>query len=179
MRPRVGRLRPVQRPSHPRLTPRRCRTTSLLVVLAVIPALSACTLQKWPVDAPMTSPFGLRLLGWKPDLHRGVDLDVPTGTEIMAMTDGRVRYARAMSGYGNVIWLEHSGDVLTLYAHLSSIQVTEGASVTGGDIIGLSGASGDVTGPHLHFEVWRRGRQVDPVPLLGGPPGSLRFEAVR
>lgn len=119
----------------------------------------------------MTSPFGLRLLGWKPDLHRGVDLDVPTGTEIMAMTDGRVRYARAMSGYGNVIWLEHSGDVLTLYAHLSSIQVTEGASVTGGDIIGLSGASGDVTGPHLHFEVWRRGRQVDPVPLLGGRPG--------
>ena len=56
-------------------------------------------------------------------------------------------------------------------AHLSRIEVARGDQVDAGAVIGLSGATGDVTGPHLHFEVWRWGREVDPVPLLGGRPG--------
>jgi murein DD-endopeptidase MepM/ murein hydrolase activator NlpD len=162
---------PVQRPDSHRMIYRAHPYRALLAVLWLVPGLAACSLPRWPVEAPVTSPFGFRLMGWRPDIHRGVDLDVPTGTEVRAMTDGSVRYARTMSGYGNVIWLEHGSGVLTIYAHLSGIAVAEGESVSGGEVIGLSGASGDVTGPHLHFEVWRWGRQVDPVPLLGGRPG--------
>jgi murein DD-endopeptidase MepM/ murein hydrolase activator NlpD len=75
-----------------------------------------------------------------------------------------------MSGFGNVVWLDHGGTILSVYAHLSSIRVREGDYVRRGDLVGLSGATGNVTAPHLHFEVWRFGREVDPVPLMGGRP---------
>lgn len=133
--------------------------------------LAGCHLPRWPVDAPVTSGFGLRFLGGRPDIHRGVDLDVPSGTAVEAMYEARVRFAGVMRGFGNVVWLDHGGGTLTVYAHLSEIHVREGQHISGGTVLGLSGASGDVTAPHLHFEVWRWGREVDPVPLLGGLPG--------
>jgi len=133
--------------------------------------LSGCHLPRWPVDARATSGFGLRFLGHRPDIHRGVDLDVPSGTPVEAMAGARVRFAGIMRGFGNVVWLDHGGGTLTVYAHLSAIHVRAGERIRGGTVLGLSGASGDVTAPHLHFEVWRWGREVDPVPLLGGPPG--------
>jgi len=138
----------------------------------VVLATAACHLPRWPVDAPITSGYGLRLRGVRPDIHHGVDLDVPTGTPVAAMAEARVRFAGVMAGFGNVVWLDHGGGVLTVYAHLSEIHVREGARIATGEILGLSGASGDVSGPHLHFEVWRWGREVDPVPLLGGLPGT-------
>lgn len=141
---------------------------SLLVALAT----TACQLPRWPVEARATSGYGLRMRGIRPDIHRGVDLDVATGTPVRAMAGGRVRFAGVMSGFGNVVWLDHGATILTLYAHLSEIHVRQGAPVGAGDVVGLSGASGDVTAPHLHFEVWRWGRAVDPVPLLGGLPGA-------
>ena len=138
----------------------------------MILATAACHLPRWPVDAPITSGYGLRLRGVRPDIHRGVDLDVPTGTPVAAMAEARVSFAGAMARFGNVVWLDHGGGVLTVYAHLSEIRVRAGARIAPGEILGLSGASGDVSGPHLHFEVWRWGREVDPVPLLGGLPGT-------
>lgn len=148
-------------------------TTFRLLVVATVLAVSAgCGIPRWPVDAPMTSPYGLRFAGVLPGAHRGVDLDAPLGTPVRAMSDGQVRFAGVMSGYGNVIWLDHGGSVLSVYAHLSEIHVAAGTLVRGGSVIGLSGATGDVTGPHLHFEIWRWGRPVDPVPLLGGKPGN-------
>lgn len=145
---------------------------SLRVALVALglAAATACGIPRWPVDAPLTSDFGLRLRGIRPDVHRGVDFSVPTGTAVEAMADARVRFAGIMSGFGNVVWLDHGGSILTVYAHLSRIDVREGDSVRRGQLVGLSGASGDVTAPHLHFEVWRWGREVDPVPLLGGRP---------
>jgi len=119
----------------------------------------------------MTSAYGLRFSGVSPDLHRGVDLDVPEGTPVHAMADARVRFAGRQTGFGNVVWLDHGGGVLSVYAHLSRLDVRTGDRVTRGSVVGLSGATGDVSGPHLHFEVWRWGRPVDPVPLLGGRPG--------
>jgi murein DD-endopeptidase MepM/ murein hydrolase activator NlpD len=101
-----------------------------------------------------------------------VDFTVPTGTEIVAMADANVRFAGVMSGFGNVVWLDHGGSILSLYAHLSTIDVREGEFVERGQRVGLSGATGDVTAPHLHFEVWRWGHEVDPVPLMGGPPSA-------
>jgi murein DD-endopeptidase MepM/ murein hydrolase activator NlpD len=132
--------------------------------------LTACGIPRWPVEARLSSDFGLRLRGIRPGIHRGVDFSVPTGTVIEAMADARVRFAGTQSGFGNVVWLDHGGSILTVYAHLSRIDVREGEFVRGGQTVGLSGATGDVTAPHLHFEVWRWGREVDPVPLLGGKP---------
>ena len=145
---------------------RRRHAAALLMVAAT----AACGIPRWPVDARVTSDFGLRMRGWSPDLHRGVDLDVPSGTPVRAMAAARVRFAGVMRGFGNVVWLDHGGGILTVYAHLSAIQVRQGDRVRGRQVIGLSGASGDATAPHLHFEVWRWGREVDPIPLLGGRP---------
>ena len=103
--------------------------------------LSGCQLPRWPVEAPLTSGFGLRFLGMRPDLHRGVDLAVPTGTRVYAMAGGSVRFAGTMSGFGNVIWIDHANGLMSIYAH-------------------------------LHFEVWRWGRPVDPIAVLGGRPGG-------
>jgi murein DD-endopeptidase MepM/ murein hydrolase activator NlpD len=133
---------------------------------------ASCGIPRWPVEAPLSSDFGLRLRGLRPEIHRGVDFSVPTGTEIRAMADARVRFAGTMSGFGNVVWLDHGGSILTVYAHLSRIDVRQGDFVRRGQPLGLSGATGDVTAPHLHFEVWRWGREVDPVPLLGGRPAG-------
>lgn len=143
---------------------------AVLLVAALLPA-AACAVPRWPVEGPVISPFGMRLRGLSPDLHRGVDISVPTGTPVRTMAPGRVRFAGQMGGYGNVVWVDHGGEVLTVYAHLSEIRVRAGEEVGSGQVIALSGASGNATGPHLHFEVWRWGREVDPVPLLGGPPG--------
>lgn len=144
-----------------------------LILSLTLPA-EGCTIPRWPVEGPLISPFGVRFLGWRPDLHRGVDIQVPDGTEVKAMAPGSVRFAGVMEGYGNVVWLEHNGDVLSVYAHLSTLQVRAGEEVEGGQVIALSGHSGNASGPHLHFEIWRKGRELDPVSFLGGfPPGGL------
>jgi murein DD-endopeptidase MepM/ murein hydrolase activator NlpD len=148
---------------------RRFAAAAGVVCLA---AVTGCALPRWPTSAPVTSGFGLRFMGASPDLHRGVDLDVPTGTPVGAMASGTVRFAGVMRGFGNVVWIDHPASYLTVYAHLSEIRVAAGDRVAAGTVVGLSGATGDVTAPHLHFEVWRWGRPVDPVPVLGGLPGA-------
>jgi murein DD-endopeptidase MepM/ murein hydrolase activator NlpD len=140
------------------------------VVAAVLVSTTACGIPRWPVDAPLTSDFGLRFRGMSPDIHRGVDLRVPTGTEVRSMAAGSVRFAGTMSGFGNVVWIDHGASVLSVYAHLSTIRVRLGQRLGAGEVLGLSGQTGDATAPHLHFEVWRGGHEVDPVPLLGGRP---------
>jgi murein DD-endopeptidase MepM/ murein hydrolase activator NlpD len=154
--------------------PARALAATLTVSLAfALLTAAGCAIPRWPVDAPVTSPFGLRPGGLLPDIHRGVDLAVPTGTPVRCMAPGRVRFAGVQRGFGNVVWVDHGGEVLSVYAHLSSIQVTAGHAVDGGQVLGLSGSSGEATAPHLHFEIWRWGREVDPVPLLGGFPAGV------
>lgn len=140
------------------------------LVAALAVALAGCAIPRWPVDAPLTSPFGARLRGLRPDLHRGVDLAVAEGTPVRTMAPGTVRFAGTQSGYGKVVWVDHGGGVLTVYAHLSEVRVQTGERLPGRAVVGLSGSTGNATAPHLHFEVWRWGREVDPVPLLGGRP---------
>ena len=120
----------------------------------------------------MSSPFGLRFDGIVPTVHRGVDIPVPVGTPVYAMSGGRVLVAGTRSGYGNVVILNHGGRVETVYAHLSRVDVSTGQGVAHGQVIGLSGQSGNATGPHLHFEVRRWGQAEDPVPLLGRRPAG-------
>ena len=108
--------------------------------------------------------------GLRPDVHRGVDVSAPIGTPVRPILDGRIRFAGQMSGFGSVIWVDHGENLLSLYAHLSEIRVEAGAPVGQAEVIGLTGASGNAQGAHLHLEVWRWGREVDPVQFLGGPP---------
>lgn len=140
--------------------------------LVLIPAmlLGGCAIPRWPVSGTVTSPYGLRWEGWGLSVHRGVDISVPSGTEVQAMAPGRVRFAGRMSGYGLVVIVDHGRGVESLYAHLSELRVQAAEEVGARAVIGLSGSTGRVSGPHLHFEILRRGSAEDPVPLLGGLP---------
>ena len=142
----------------------------LLCLLVLAVGLSGCSVPRWPVDGTLSSPFGLRRDGLDFSVHRGVDIAVPAGTEVRAMAPGRVAFAGTMAGYGRVVVVDHRGGVRTVYAHLSEVLVEKGQELPGRPVIGRSGSTGRATGPHLHFEVQRRGGALDPVPLLGAPP---------
>lgn len=117
----------------------------------------------WPVKAIVSSLFGPR--GGRP--HEGIDLAVPDGTQVCAAADGRVIYAgNRISGYGNLVILRHGDRLTTVYAHNSRLQVSEGALVSRGQVIAISGHSGRVTAPHLHFEVRWDGVPYDPLAYL-------------
>jgi murein DD-endopeptidase MepM/ murein hydrolase activator NlpD len=116
----------------------------------------------WPVSGPITSPFGMR---WG-TLHPGIDIGVPTGTPIHAAAAGKVIYCGWMSGYGNLVMIDHGGNLATLYGHQSRIAASCGESVTQGQVIGYSGCTGFCTGPHVHFEVRVNGEPVDPLGYL-------------
>jgi murein DD-endopeptidase MepM/ murein hydrolase activator NlpD len=116
----------------------------------------------WPVSGPVTSPFGMR---WG-RMHTGIDIGVGYGTPIHAAASGQVIYAGWMDGYGNLIFIDHGGGISTGYAHQSSIAVSNGQSVTQGQVIGYVGCTGHCFGPHLHFEVRVNGTPVDPLGYL-------------
>jgi len=121
-----------------------------------------------PVVGRISSPFGTRVqptAGASTD-HKGIDYAVPVGTPVSAAADGVVIYAGWQSGFGNTVQLDNGGGVGTLYAHLSAISVAVGQSVGAGQVLGLSGASGTVSGPNLHFGVTLNGQWVDPSSML-------------
>ena len=116
----------------------------------------------WPVSGPITSPFGMR---WG-TLHPGIDIGVPTGTPIHAAGSGTVVWCGWMSGYGNLVMIDHHNGLATLYGHQSRIAVGCNQEVSQGDTIGYVGCTGFCTGPHLHFEVRLNGTPVDPLGYL-------------
>jgi murein DD-endopeptidase MepM/ murein hydrolase activator NlpD len=116
----------------------------------------------WPVNGPITSPFGWR---WG-RMHEGIDIGVPYGTPIHAAAAGTVVYCSWMSGYGNLVAIDHGGGISTAYGHQSSIAVGCGQTVGQGDVIGYVGCTGHCFGPHLHFEVRVNGSPVDPLRYL-------------
>lgn len=117
-------------------------------------------------DYWISSGFGMRLhpLYGIRRMHLGVDLACRRGTPVHAAADGRVMFASRWGCYGRVLVLIHLGHVMTLYAHLSHFSpgLRPGVLVRRGEVIAFSGASGCVTGPHLHFEVWEAGQRVNP-----------------
>jgi murein DD-endopeptidase MepM/ murein hydrolase activator NlpD len=116
----------------------------------------------WPVNGPITSPFGWR---WG-RMHEGIDIGVGYGTPIHAAAAGTVAYCGWMSGYGNLVAIDHGGGLSTAYGHQSSIAVGCGQSVSQGQVIGYVGCTGHCFGPHLHFEVRVNGNPVDPLGYL-------------
>jgi murein DD-endopeptidase MepM/ murein hydrolase activator NlpD len=118
-----------------------------------------------PVDgARLSSGFGMRfhpILGYS-RMHQGIDFAAPTGTPVVASAPGRVVQAGWGGGYGNVIRIEHGKGMVTRYAHLSRMNVRVGEQVGQGERIGAVGSTGLSTGPHLHYEVWVKGKPVNP-----------------
>lgn len=118
----------------------------------------------WPVSGgTVTDAFGAGRG------HGGIDLAAPTGTEIYAAADGTVGFAGWGTGYGNYIILLHEDGRQTVYGHCAELLVQQGMSVQCGEQIALVGATGDATGPHLHFEVRENGERVDPAPYIALP----------
>jgi Meckel syndrome type 1 protein len=118
-----------------------------------------------PVSGTVTGHFGEARSG---HAHAGEDIAAPTGTAVRAAQCGTVSQAGTESGYGNIVCIQHAGGVSTCYAHLSAIDVSKGAYVHVGDVIGKVGCTGNCTGPHLHFEVRENGTATDPAPYLAG-----------
>jgi murein DD-endopeptidase MepM/ murein hydrolase activator NlpD len=116
----------------------------------------------WPVAGPVTSGFGSR---WG-RMHEGIDIGVPEGTPVHAAAAGTVIYAGWMSGYGNIVVIDHGNGISTAYAHNSQLIVGQSATVGKGFVIALSGNTGHSTGPHVHFEVRVNGTPVDPLGYL-------------
>jgi murein DD-endopeptidase MepM/ murein hydrolase activator NlpD len=129
--------------------------------------------RKLPFNNPspasdVTSRFGNRLdpfLG-RLALHAGIDFRAPSGTRIVATAPGTVITASKNGGYGNMVEIDHGNGITTRYAHLSTILVNVGDTISTGEAIGRSGSTGRSTGPHLHYEVRLNGEAVDPMRFL-------------
>lgn len=117
----------------------------------------------------VNSPFGLRRLpGQAARNHEGVDIAAPQGTGVFVAAEGKVlRTGYDPAGYGRFVEIRHPNGMSTLYGHLSRLDVATGDAVEAGARIGLVGSTGRSTGPHLHFEVRRGERQVNPVKVMG------------
>lgn len=119
---------------------------------------------------PVNSPYGMRRMAGEPAprVHRGVDFAAPLGTGVFAAAEGTViRIGHQADGFGHFVEILHPNGMVTLYAHLSRIDVRSGQQLLAGERLGLVGNSGYSTGPHLHLEVRRNGRPIDPARVLG------------
>lgn len=110
---------------------------------------------KWTRPAPggIGTPYGAPGGHWSSGYHTGVDFPVATGTTVKAASSGTVIAAGWGGAYGNQVVIRHEGGIYTQYGHMSRLGVHAGQHVEAGQPIGLSGATGNATGPHLHFEV--------------------------
>ncbi len=121
----------------------------------------------WPVTHPamrVTSSFGeVRSNG---QVHQGLDIAVPKGTPVVATASGVASFSGTQRGYGKIITINHGNGFETAYAHLDALGASQGARLHQGVPIGRVGSTGNATGPHLHYEVRRKGCPVDPRPYL-------------
>ncbi|PIE55541.1 MAG: peptidase M23 [Dethiosulfovibrio peptidovorans] len=131
-----------------------------------------------PVLGTISSPYGFRRIynGIPRRRHSGTDFRAPVGTPVRCAASGRVILTGNFYYVGRAVYVDHGQSVISMYFHLSEIAVREGQMVNAGDILGVSGKSGRVTGPHLHFGVALGGRLVDPMPLLMGDEGTMLAE---
>ena len=144
------------------------RRARLLAGESVPPEPGAPGELMWPVSGPITSPFGWRMhpVYHRMILHAGIDIGVPTGTTVAAAAAGTVIVAGYEGDCGNMVAIDHGGGLSTIYCHMSQIYVGVKQEVQRGQAIGAAGATGDATGPHVHFQVMQNGKPVDPMSFL-------------
>ncbi len=124
---------------------------------------------RWPLEGPISSPFGRRRSGW----HAGIDIKAEVGTPIFAAARGTVLYSGREKYYGRVLKVEHEDGFLTVYAHNLQNFVEAGDVVEAGQVIGTVGRTGRASTYHLHFEIRNNGKVFNPVFLL--PAQDLQF----
>ncbi|MBQ6555825.1 MAG: M23 family metallopeptidase [Firmicutes bacterium] len=125
-----------------------------------------------PVDEPVVSDvFGQRVnpVTGREEFHKGIDFAAPEGTEVKACTDGIVADCGYSSSYGNYVKIKGS-DYTCFYAHLNELKVLKGDKITQGQTVALSGSTGQSTGPHLHFELYKGDELTDPKFVLETEP---------
>jgi murein DD-endopeptidase MepM/ murein hydrolase activator NlpD len=135
--------------------------------LPLPPFASEETPSIWPVEHAalrISSPYGEVRSGGR--RHKGIDMAVPQGTPVVATASGETTFSGQQGAYGNIVIIRHGKGFETAYAHLQRCMKRAGEWVLRGDRIGLVGATGNATGPHLHYEVRRDGVPVDPQPWL-------------
>ncbi|MCX5537717.1 peptidoglycan DD-metalloendopeptidase family protein [Streptomyces sp. NBC_00006] len=131
-----------------------------------------------PVNAAYGTPFGKRGSMWSSGRHTGLDFPAAVGTAVRAVADGTVSQVASGGPYGKHVQISHGGGLSSLYAHMSRIMTRLHAHVNQGQQIGKVGATGNVTGPHLHLEARLNGKSVDPMRYLSGSGGGANVRAV-
>src|SRR5262245_5953162 len=118
----------------------------------------------WPVKGAITSHYGNRAdpFNGEAELHLGLDISALFNSQVHAPADGVVLYAERKAAYGNLLILDHGNGLTTRYGHLSRALVKVGQKVKRGEVVGLVGMTGRTTAPHLHYEVRRNDRPVNP-----------------
>ena len=152
-------------------------TLGLGVVLGLLPSVVfACDMPTivdkptfvWPLQFPVTEGYGIKFYPFLQitRLHPGIDIAAPVGTAVQATMQGRVTTTSFLGDYGNSITIDHGGGWETTYSHLQRFSVRVGDCVNAGDQIAPVGMTGLTQRPHLHFEILRAGRNVDPFRFL-------------
>ena len=121
---------------------------------------------RWPLDETGYITRGQVKAGGRDEAHPGIDIAVPVGSLVRVSGGGTVREAGEDPEYGFFVLVDHPQDYQTMYGHLSRILVTAAATVSSGEVIGLSGNTGRSTAPHLHFEIRQRSSSLDPLTLV-------------
>jgi murein DD-endopeptidase MepM/ murein hydrolase activator NlpD len=167
---RASKRRLSDSPTYNRLAHRVLNVRRLALIarqrtIAALPSLN-------PVDGSISAGYGWRVNPW-PEFHKGLDLAADYGTPVRAAADGIVRSTGWDGGFGNKVDIDHENGYHTWYAHLSRFAVAPGRHVRKGEIIAYVGATGEATGPHLHYQVMLGGQAIDPYPYLNGIPAKV------
>jgi murein DD-endopeptidase MepM/ murein hydrolase activator NlpD len=125
---------------------------------------------------PITSGFGYRHGATHTGMHEGIDIAGKTGDAVVSTNDGTVSMVSSEKNYGNFVEVDHGNGTKTRYAHLSKTNVEVGDVLTKGQKLGEVGSTGRSSGPHLHYEVWKDGKRIDPTNTLSFSPVSSDYE---
>ncbi len=148
-----------------RLEERRASLKELEDWVAVVRSRFAQTPATWPIYGRIASFFGYRAYPWR-GVHTGIDIDARFGSPVRATAAGVVSFVGWQTGYGKTVKIDHGFGVSTLYGHNSSFAVQVGQKVSRGQVVSYVGMTGWTTGPHVHYEVRRADRPVNPMAYL-------------